>query len=651
MGVSEITCLRNDAEHHLGRATARLLDLAGDDGAWRGTFEIGAFADAVDVIHRHFMGTTTADGLARAAARIRSEQRADGTWAAYEGGPGALMNTVAAYVALRLAGAGERDPSLDRARRFILDGGGLETVPPQLGVWLAMLGLYDWRALPAVPPELLLVPGAVPVSLHHMAWWIRTLVVPITVCTAIRPTRPCGLDLGELRTGGRPAPFGDVAPPFRLLLGSLRAYRALPVNLLRPAALRACKQWLLQHQDASGHFGGGLLFATQLSTAALAALGCSNDDPPVRAALDAIDRLVVEEEGHRHVQFCSAGIADTAMVLNSLLDAGVSIDAPAVGRGTRWLVTQQALFEVPGRPRHLHGGWGWQDGNQLSPDVDDTAFAATALRRRSGHDDPVVEQAVERAVAWAFSLQASSGGWHAFERARTRSLPTDPLLERNELIDGPAPDVTARAIEWLVDEGHGDDPRIVRALDWLLGQQQPDGRWDSRWGCALMTTASCTRALAWMGRDLGDDAARRAVDWLVVRQNDDGGWGESPEAFRDPEGIGHGASTVQQTSLVLLGLLPLVPADNGVVVRAVEHLVAHAAADPNVFDERAFCFPVSKTFDLWWRNRLWPLLYGARALAAFVHAAKDATATIDLRDVAGDAQLLRRDEHALARRP
>ena len=60
--------------------------------------------DAEDLLLRHFLGILTeADRRVRAAGSA-SQQRDDGTWANFYGGPADLSTTVEAYVALRLAG-------------------------------------------------------------------------------------------------------------------------------------------------------------------------------------------------------------------------------------------------------------------------------------------------------------------------------------------------------------------------------------------------------------------------------------------------------------------------------------------------------------------------------------------------------------------
>ena len=60
------------------------------------------------------LGLLDAGDLERAARWIRSQQRGDGSWANFEGGPGDLSTTVEAYTALRLAGDATDAPSTSK---------------------------------------------------------------------------------------------------------------------------------------------------------------------------------------------------------------------------------------------------------------------------------------------------------------------------------------------------------------------------------------------------------------------------------------------------------------------------------------------------------------------------------------------------------
>ena len=109
----------------LARARDCLLAQQDETGWWKGELETNVTMEAEDLLMRRFLGVPLDDVLEPTAAWIRRQQRADGTWAKFYGGPGDLSTTVEAYAALRLAGDPPDAGHLRLAREFILDGGGL----------------------------------------------------------------------------------------------------------------------------------------------------------------------------------------------------------------------------------------------------------------------------------------------------------------------------------------------------------------------------------------------------------------------------------------------------------------------------------------------------------------------------------------------
>jgi len=107
--------VRELAAATLQRATDHLLGLQNPAGWWQGELETNVTMDAEDLLLRHFLGILTPEVASEAAIWIRSQQRADGTWANFYGGPGDLGTTVEAYVALRLAGDEPDAPHMARA--------------------------------------------------------------------------------------------------------------------------------------------------------------------------------------------------------------------------------------------------------------------------------------------------------------------------------------------------------------------------------------------------------------------------------------------------------------------------------------------------------------------------------------------------------
>ena len=105
--------------------------------------------DAEDLLLREFLGIRTEQETEEAARWIRSQQRADGTWATFHGGPGDLSTTVEAWVALRLAGDAPDAPHMATALEFVRADGGLEATRVFTRIWLALFGRGPGTSCPS----------------------------------------------------------------------------------------------------------------------------------------------------------------------------------------------------------------------------------------------------------------------------------------------------------------------------------------------------------------------------------------------------------------------------------------------------------------------------------------------------------------------
>ncbi|HTC70812.1 MAG TPA: prenyltransferase/squalene oxidase repeat-containing protein, partial [Acidothermaceae bacterium] len=100
------TNLADGVGEAVARAQAHLIARQDDAGWWKGELRTNVTMDAEDLLLRQFLGILKHDETQEAARWIRSQQRPDGTWATFEGGPGDVSTTIEAYAALRLAGDG-----------------------------------------------------------------------------------------------------------------------------------------------------------------------------------------------------------------------------------------------------------------------------------------------------------------------------------------------------------------------------------------------------------------------------------------------------------------------------------------------------------------------------------------------------------------
>jgi squalene-hopene/tetraprenyl-beta-curcumene cyclase len=594
--LEEATALVDDVAAAIESGRAHLVARQHETGWWKGELRTNVTMDAEDLLLRQFLGILTNDELDEAARWIRSQQRADGTWATFEGGPGNLSTTIEAYVALRLAGDDVDAAHLKSAREFVLGNGGIEASRVFTRIWLALFGEWSWDDLPAMPPELVLLPDWMPLNIYDWGCWARQTVVPITVVATLRPVRPLPFGLAELRTGVTPprAKTGAVATGFTVLDRVLKLYGRSPVKPGRAVAFRKAAEWILARQEADGGWGG-IQPPWVYSILALHLLGYPLDHPAIAAAIDGLEGFLVREAGPegvvRRLEACQSPVWDTCLALTALFDCGASPDDPEVARAVDWLLQEE--IRVTGdwavkRPELEPAGWAFEFANDIYPDVDDTAEVVLALRRARPEQRPDIAAAIERGTRWMIGMQSRDGGWAAFDADNTRRLVEKlPFCDFGAVIDPPSADVTAHAVELLGHSGLADTVSARRGIEWLLNAQEPDGSWFGRWGANYVYgTGAVVPALIAAGVERDSVPVVRAVRWLEQHQNADGGWGEDLRSYDDPQWRGRGESTPSQTAWALLALLAA-GQDGDAVERGVAWLVAAQRPDGG-WDEDLF---------------------------------------------------------------
>jgi squalene-hopene/tetraprenyl-beta-curcumene cyclase len=477
----------------LDRAVERLRSLQHADGWWKGELETNVTMDAEDMLLREFLGVREAGATARAATRIRSRQRADGSWSLFAGGPADLSTTVEAYATLRLAGDPIDADHMRRAAELTRELGGLEHTRVFTRVWLALFGLWPWEQLPAIPPELILLPRWAPLNIYRFACWARQTVVPLTIVFAHRPVQPLSFTLTELSgpavARAQPGPPRAPAPRRGRALAALdrvlHRYERRPLSAVRRLSLARAERWILQRQEADGSWGG-IQPPWVYSLIALRLVGYPLDHPVIRAGLAGLDGFTLDDADGRRIEACQSPVWDTALAVIALADAGAPGDDPALLQATDWLLDEQVLVTgdwAVRRPVLAPGGWSFEFANDNYPDIDDTAEIGLALLRVSHPHAERVRQAIERAVQWTEGMQSSNGGWGAFDADNDSTLVRElPFCDFGEVIDPPSADVTAHVLELLAAVGRQCEPPSRRGIEWLLSQQEQDGSWFGRWG-------------------------------------------------------------------------------------------------------------------------------------------------------------------------
>ena len=545
----------------IARARAHLLSLQDARGWWKAELQTNVTMDAEDLLLREFLGIRDPALTERAARWIRSQQRTDGSWANFFGGPGELSTTAEAYVALRLAGDDPQAEHMRSAAAFVRDAGGLQNARVFTHIWLAMFGAWPWDQVPTLPPELILLPHWVPLNVYDFACWARQTVVAISVVLAYRPQRRFEFTLDELYADGpwQPPAASNLTGRALLALDRVLArYQRHPLRRLREYALARAERWIVDRQEADGSWGG-IQPPWVYSLIALTLRGYPMDHPVIARGLAGLERFAIDDSETRRLEACQSPVWDTALALIALADGGHPTDAEEMVRATDWLLGEQILGRgdwAIRRPQLEPGGWAFEFANVNYPDIDDTAEVVLALRAVDHPERARVKWAIDRGAAWLVGMQSSDGGWGAFDADNCRWLIRDiPFCDFGEVIDPPSADVTAHSVEMLAALGLGHSEPARRGVDWLLRCQQPDGSWFGRWGVNYVYgTGAVVPALVAAGIPREHQSIRRAVQWLERHQNDDGGWGEDCRSYDDPGWSGQGPSTASQTAWALLAL-------------------------------------------------------------------------------------------------
>ena len=606
----------------LERARDHLLGLQNPEGWWQGELETNVTMDAEDLLLRHFLGILTPGLAAEAAGWIRKQQRDDGTWANFYGGPGDLSTTVEAYVALRLAGDASDAPHMKLAADWIIDQGGVTATRVFTRIWLALSGLWDWDELPVIPPEIIYLPSWFPLNIYDWGCWARQTIVALAVVASFKPARPLPFEIDELyaKVPGLPPKAGRHDPWSLFFNGLDKALHKVGHRIpkrARRAALRRCAEWIIARQEADGCWGG-IQPPWVYSLMGLHLLGFGLDHPAMKKGIAGIERFTIREDGTRRLEACQSPVWDTVLTMIALADAGLPADHPALMTSAAWVLREeiwQAGDWQVRRPHTAPGGWAFEFDNDNYADTDDTAEVILALRRtKSGN-----RAAITRGLRWLEGMQSKDGGWGAFDADNTRELVTKlPFCDFGAVIDPPSADVTAHIVEAFAAEGLAGETACRRGVIWLLKNQEADGSWFGRWGANYVYgTGAVVPALIAAGVKPGKPAIRRAVAWLRAHQNADGGWGEDMRSYDDPAAwSGTGESTASQTAWALLALLAAGERDSEAAERGIRWLAETQRPD-GTWDEPQFTgtgFPG----DFYVNYHLYRLAFPVSALGRYV---------------------------------
>ena len=626
---NEIDPVEVDLDARIATATAALTAEQADDGHWCFELEADATIPAEYVLLVHYLAETPDLELeAKIGRYLRRIQGDHHGWPLFHGGALDLSASVKAYFALKMIGDRPDAPHMKRARDAILANGGAGRANVFTRFMLALYGQVPWSKVPTMPVELMLAPRAFPVHLSKMSYWARVVLAPMMVLQALKPVarNPRGIGIAEIFADeGTPAP----AQPMARSRGWVAFFNALDVLLkgveplwpkrIRRKAIERARAFVTERLNGEEGLGG-IYPAMASSVMMYDALGLPPEHPDRTTARGAIEKLLVVGEDEAYCQPCVSPVWDTALAAHALLETLDEKAEAAAIEAIEWLKPRQVL-DVAGdwaevRPDTRPGGWAFQYTNAHYPDTDDTAVVVMAMDRAKDKlaTGTALDESIARGREWIDGMQSRNGGWGAFDADNTSGyLNNIPFADHGALLDPPTVDVSARCVGMMAQLGEPtDSPRMRKAVQYLVDEQEPDGSWYGRWGVNYVYgTWSALCALNAAGMDPRSSTVRRAVSWLVAVQNADGGWGEDCDSYLvDRRGYAAAGSTPSQTAWALLGLMAAGEVEHRAVARGIRYLSDTQNEDglwsqdsytgggfPRVFYLRYHGYP--KYFPLW----------------------------------------------------
>ena len=612
-------------------ATDALLACQQPDGHWVFELEADATIPAEYVLLKHYLGTLPDPTLEqKIAVYLRRTQGQHGGWPLFQDGDLDISCSVKAYFALKMIGDPPDAQHMVRARAAIRQHGGADRSNVFTRALLALYGMVSWRAVPAMPVEIILLPRWFPFHIDKVSYWARTVLTPLLVLRALMPRarNPRGVTIEELFLEEPQSLRGLPKAPhqkwfwfafFRIVDHLVRAIEPLFPKTLRKRAIDAAVAFVTTRLN--GEDGLGAIFPAMANTVMMFdVLGYPADHPDVAIARRSIEKLLVIKPEEAYCQPCVSPVWDTALVCHALLECGTAATNKEADRGLKWLTPLQVL-DIPGdwavqRPNVRPGGWAFQYANAYYPDLDDTAVVVMAMDRvRKQNGTQEYDTAIDRAREWISGLQSRNGGWAAFDADNTYYyLNNIPFSDHGALLDPPTEDLTGRCLSMLAQLGEQRDnnPPVEQGLEFLRRTQHPEGSWYGRWGMNFIYgTWSVLCALNVLGLDQNSPEVRRAVDWLAKIQNPDGGWGEDGTSYKlEYHGYEAAPSTASQTAWALLALMAAGAVDHPAMARGITYLTKTQGPDgfwneprftatgfPRVFYLRYHGY--SKFFPLW----------------------------------------------------
>jgi squalene/oxidosqualene cyclase-like protein len=598
----------------IARALAHLSQTQAETGAWRGDYGGPMFLVPMYLGSCYGTGITVpADTLADMLRYLRNTQNADGGWGLHIESHSYLFTSTIIYTAMRLYDVPASDPAMERARAFILKSGGPLAAASWGKFFLALLNVYDYRGINPVPPELWLLPTALPIHPSRLWCHARMVYLPMSYLYGARVQMPESARVREIRAELYTQPYESIdwasgqnqvaesddytpiSEPMKLANQALLAHEALPLKPLRKRALQEALDQI-EHEDRNTNYVclGPVNKAYHLWVWQHA----RPHGPELKKHAERLPEYLWQAEDGTKVQgYHSSQLWDTAFAVQAVVASGeTQRHHELLVAANRFIDDNQVQRDLPLREQSYRdptkGGWGFsnKDNGWIVSDCTAEGLRA-ALSVQQLVPAPMPRERLRDAVNYLLWSQMPLGGWASYEPARgPRWL--EKLNVSNVfgdiMIDYPYVECTASSMLGLAhyrkvfpgDRDAAIEQALTRGQQYLCSQQRADGSFEGSWGiCFTYGTWFGIEGLRASGLPVSHERVARACDFLEQHQQADGGWGETAESNYRRKYVHSETGQAVMTAWALMGLVAGGRASSAAVAAGTRFLLARQRAD------------------------------------------------------------------------
>ncbi|XP_054794598.1 beta-amyrin synthase-like isoform X1 [Prosopis cineraria] len=536
---------------------------------------------------------------------LYNHQNEDGGWGLHIEGHSTMFCTVLNYICIRILKEGfdgGEDDACVKARKWILDCGGVTYIPSWGKTWLCILGVYEWSGTNPMPPEFWLLPSYLP--MHPAKMWIycRSVYLPMSYLYGKKFVGPITPLILQLRQELHVQPYHQINwkktrnlcakedlncphPWIQDLIWD-GLYILIEPLLTRWPFNKWIREKALQVTMKHVHYEDE---NTRYITAAaiekaICMIACWAEDPNGDAFKKHLarvpDYLWVSEDGMT-MQSLGSQTWDASFTIQALLVTDLIEEiGPTLAKGHHFIKESQVkdnpFGDFKSMYRHISkGAWTFSDRDQGLQVSDCTAEALKCCLLLSKLPPEIVGDKMEPerlydSVNIILSLQSKKGGLAAWEPIKAEKwlemLNPVEFLEK-VVVEIETVECTGSSTQAIVlfsklyptHRKKEIENFIAKAVQYIEDTQKEDGSWYGTYGiCFIYATMFALGGLNAAGKTYDSShTIRRAVDFLCKIQNEDGGWGESylscsKEKFVPLEG---NRSHVVQTAWAMIGLI------------------------------------------------------------------------------------------------